>query len=327
MKKTEFFVQNRRRFIQATLATAAGLVLPAVTSARSSDKPLRIGYIGPSPELVNVTGWALANNHLQREVTPLGYSTVTTHTFANGPDLNEAFFAGSVDVGIYGDTPSIVARARGLKNKLIGFDQIGMDVWLLTPQNGVTDIRALEGKTVAVALGSYMHRYVIGRLKEAGILKSTKIVYMLPRDGGPALEKNAVAAFAAPIGMGPLLAERGFPVLDRASLHPHLAGSSLITASDEALKRSPELATALLRARQTALDEIRHNPDAYYAFHAKASGFPESVVRASHPISQFVYEAYPQQGLQQLDRVSQFLLEERLIREPVTVEQWQVAGL
>ena len=142
------------------------------TIARQDD--CQIGYIGPSPALVNVTGWALANNHLQREIAPLGYTTVTTHTFANGPDLNEAFFAGSVDVGIYGDTPSIVARARGLKNKLIGFDQIGMDVWLLTPQNGVTDIRQLEGKTVAVALGSYMHRYVIGRLKEAGILKSTK---------------------------------------------------------------------------------------------------------------------------------------------------------
>lgn len=327
MKKPELLLKNRRRFIQATLASAAGVMFPQIISAKSSDKALRIGYIGPSPELVNVTGWALAKNHLQREVAPLGYSTITTHTFANGPDLNEAFFAGSVDVGIYGDTPSIVARARGLKNKLIGFDQVGMDVWLLTPQNGVKDIRELEGKTVAVALGSYMHRYVIGRLKEAGILKSTKIIYMLPRDGGPALEKGAIAAFAAPIGMGPLLAERGFPVLDRASLNPHLAGSSLITASDEVLQHTPELAAALLRSRQAALAEIRQDPDAYYAFHAKASGFPESVVRSSHPISQFAHEAYPPAGLKQLEFVSQFLLDEKLIREPLAVAQWQVAGL
>jgi NitT/TauT family transport system substrate-binding protein/sulfonate transport system substrate-binding protein len=327
MKKTQLFVQNRRRFIQTSLATAAGLMVPALTSAVPGDKPLRIGYIGPSPELVNVTGWALANNHLQREIAPLGYNTITTHSFANGPDLNEAFFAGSIDVGIYGDTPSIVARARGLKNKLVGFDQTGMDVWLLTPENGVTDIRDLEGKTVAVALGSYMHRYVMGRLKEADILKSTKIVYMLPRDGGSALQKNAVAAFAAPIGMGPLLAERGFPVLDQASRHSHLTGSLVITASDEALKRTPGLAAALLRARQTALDEIRNTPDAYYAFHAKTSGFPESVVRASHPVSQFVYDAYPPECLQQLGHVSQFLLEERLIREPVAVTQWLVEGL
>ena len=327
MKKTEQFQHTRRRLMQTTLAVGVGLMLPRLAPAQTKEQTLRIGYIGPSPELVNVSGWALAQGHLQREIEPLGYRTITTHTFANGPDLNEAFLAGSVDIGIYGDTPSIVARARGLKNKLIGFDQIGMDVWLLTPEGGVTRVKELEGKTVAVALGSYMHRYVIGLLKEAGILKTTKIAYMLPRDGGPALEKKAIAAFAAPIGTGPLLAARGFPVLDQASRHPGLTGSSLITASDEVLKRTPELAKALLRARQTALAEIRKNPDAYYAFHAKASGFSESVVRESHPIDQFAHDAYPAEGIRQLESVSTFLLGEKLIRDPIDIRQWLVAGL
>jgi ABC-type nitrate/sulfonate/bicarbonate transport system substrate-binding protein len=34
--------------------------------------------------------------------------------FANGPDLNEALSGGSLDVGIYGDTPALVGRAAGL---------------------------------------------------------------------------------------------------------------------------------------------------------------------------------------------------------------------
>ncbi|ROT46199.1 ABC transporter substrate-binding protein [Pusillimonas sp. NJUB218] len=327
MTKIDNQLRSRRTFLQMALAAGASLAVPGLSIGQAKETTLRIGYIGPSPELVNVSGWALTKGHLLREIEPLGYRSVTTHTFANGPDLNEAFLAGSVDVGIYGDTPSLVARSRGLKNKLIGFDQIGMDVWLLTPQGGVTSIKALEGQVVAVALGSYMHRYVIGLLKGAGILKSTKIVYMLPRDGGPALEKKAVAAFAAPIGMGPLLAARGFPVLDQASRHPDLTGSSLITASDEALNRVPELAAALLRARQSALDEIRKNPDAYYAFHAKASGFTEEVVRASHPISQFAYDAYPAIGLEGLKDVNQFLLNEKLIRQPVDLNQWRLAGL
>ncbi|MDX3896117.1 ABC transporter substrate-binding protein [Pusillimonas sp.] len=302
-------------------------MLPRPSSAQQQNNTLRIGYIGPSRELVNASGWALAKGHLDRETKPLGYAAVSTHTFANGPDLNEAFFAGSIDVGLYGDTPSIVARSRGLDNRLIGFDQIGMDVWLLTPQGGVSDVKDLEGKTVAVALGSYMHRYVIGLLKEAGILKSTKIVYMLPRDGGPALEKKSIAAFAAPIGTGPLLASRGFPVLDRASHHANLTGSSLISASARALQRTPDLGAALLRARQAAISEIRRDPEAYYAFHARASGFPVDVVKASHPVSQFVYEAYPAEGLQLLQHVGAFLLDEKLIRKPVDIGQWQLDGL
>lgn len=318
---------NRRRFLQGSLAAGAGLLLPRPSFAQPQGHTLRIGYIGPSRELVNASGWALAKGHLQREIKPLGYAAVSTHTFANGPDLNEAFFAGSIDVGLYGDTPSIVARSRGLDNRLIGFDQIGMDVWLLTPQGGVSDVKDLEGKTVAVALGSYMHRYVIGLLKEAGILRSTKIVYMLPRDGGPALEKKSIAAFAAPIGMGPLLAARGFPVLDQASRHANLTGSSLISASARALQRAPNLGAALLRARQATISEIRQDPEAYYDFHARASGFPVDVVKASHPVSQFVYEAYPAEGLQLLQHVSSFLLDEKLIRKPVDIAQWQLEGL
>lgn len=327
MTTSTHFQTNRRRFLQGSLIASGSLLLPGISFAQAGGNTLRIGYIGPSKKLVNASGWALDKGYLQQEIKPLGYNSVSTHTFANGPDLNEAFFAGSIDIGLYGDTPSLVARSRELDNRLIGFDQIGLDAWLLTPQGGVTDIKELKGKTVAVALGSYMHRYVLGLLKEAGILESTKIVYMLPRDGGPALEKKAIAAFAAPIGAGPLLAGRGYPVLDQASRHPNLRGSSLITASSQILQRTPGLAAALLRARQKSLIEIRQDPSAYYAFHAKASGFPLDVVKASYQISQFAYEAYPAEGLQLLQHVGSFLLEEKLIPKPVDIAQWQLAGL
>lgn len=269
----------------------------------------------------------MAHGQLQRELAPLGYTGVSTHVFANGPDLNEAFLSGSLDIGIYGDTPALVARAKGFDGSLIGIDEIGMNVWLLTPRGGVKSIKELEGKVVAVALGSYMHRYVLGTLKEAGILKTTKVVYMLPRDGEPALEKGAIAAFAAPIDTGPLIASRGYPVIDEAKNHPHLRGSSVIVASSAALKRSPALGAAVLRARKTALQDIRKDPERYYAFHAEISGFPVEVVKASHPISQFPDVAYPPESLQLLEGVRSFLLDEKLIRNDVNLTQWRLAGL
>jgi len=329
MTNISSFKTSRRRLLAGALATGGGLAWPALATAQgaATGPVLRLGYIGPSKKPAAATGWALAQGQLQRELAPLGYTGVTTHVFPNGPDLNEAFISGALDVGIYGDTPAVVARASGLDGKLIGFDNVGMNVWLLTPRGGVASIKELDGKVVAVALGSYMHRYVLGALKEAGLQKSTKVVYMLPRDGLSALEKGSVAAFAAPINTGPLLASKGFPVIDEAEHRPHLRGSSVIVASGKALQRTPDLAAAWLRARRAALQEIRKDPERYYAFHAEVSGFPLAAIKESHPLSQFPDVAYPAEGLKLLEDVKSFLLAENLIRQDVNLAQWRVAGL
>lgn len=320
---------SRRQLLGLALFAGSSLLLPKLAMAQNTTPAatLRLGHIGPAKKPLTATGWALAQGHLQRELAPLGYTGVSTHAFANGPDLNEAFLSGAIDIGIYGDTPAVVARAKGLEGSLIGVDEIGMNVWLLSPRGGVKSVRELEGKVVGVALGSYMHRYLLGALKEAGILKTTRVVHMLPRDGEPALEKGSVAAFAAPIDTGPLLASRGYPVIDEARNHPHLRGSSVIVASSAALKRNPALGAAILRARRAALQEIRKDPERYYAFHSEVSGFPVEVVKASHPISQFPDQAYPQEALQLLEGVKSFLLEEKLIRNDIDLGQWRLAGL
>ena len=180
---------------------------------------------------------------------------------------------------------------------------------------------------VAVALGSYMHRYVIGLLKEAGIQKTTKVVYMLPRDGDAALERGSIAAFAAPINTGPLLVSKGFPLIDEADRHPGLLGSSVIVASNKALQQNPSLGAAWQRARRAALQDIRKDPERYYAFHADVSGFPVEAVKASYPLSQFPEEAYPSAWIQSLEDVKAFLRAENLIRQDFAVNDWKMAGL
>ncbi|MCX7276669.1 MAG: ABC transporter substrate-binding protein [Burkholderiales bacterium] len=313
---------SRRNLLVGGAAAVASAALPAVAQAQSS--VLRLGFIGPGKKPGSASGYALAQGHLVRELAPLGYTEVSTHVFPNGPDLNEALAAGSLDVGIYGDTPAVVAKSRGVDGKLIGFDNLGMNVWLLTPQGGVKTVKELEGKVVAVALGSYMHRYVLGLLKEAGILKTTKVVYMLPRDGEVGLEKGSVAAFAAPINTGPLLASRGYPVIDEADRHPSLRGSAVIVASGKALANAPTLGAAWLRARRAAIADIRKDPDRYYSFHADASGFPVAVVKESYPVSRFPDEAYPATGLQALEDIKVFLLGENLIKQDFNIAQWKV---
>lgn len=318
----------RRRLLTGGLAAASSLALPAFAQAPAAagGSTLRLGFIGPGKAPAIATGWAVAQGYLQRELAPLGYTNVTTHVFPNGPDLNEAFLSGALDVGIYGDTPAVVARSRGLDGRLIGFENVGLNAWLLTPRGGVRSVKELEGKVVAVALGSYMHRYVIGLLKNNGIQKTTKVVYMLPRDGEPALERGSIAAFAAPINTGPLLAAKGFPVLDEAERTPELLGTSVIVASAKALQRNPELQAAWLRARQRAIQDIRRDPDRYYAFHSEVSGFPESAIRPSTPLTQIPDTAYPKAGLDALEEVKSFLLAETLIRQDFQLASWRTSS-
>lgn len=317
-------ISRRRLIVGAGTALAASATLPLAARAQSAGQTLRLGFIGPGKKPAAATGWALAQGQLLKELAPFGYTDVSTHVFPNGPDLNEAFIAGALDVGIYGDTPAVVARATGFDGRLIGFDSVGLNVWLLTPREGVKQVRDLEGKVIAVALGSYMHRYVLGLIKEAGLSRATRVVYMLPRDGDAALEKGSVAAFAAPINTGPLLASKGFPVIDEAERRPHLRGSSVIVASGKTLQRAPGLGAAWLRARRAALQDIRKDPERYYAFHADVSGFPVAAVKASFPLAQFPDEAFPASGLRSLDDVKDFLREANLIRQDFELGQWQV---
>ena len=119
-------LSSRRRLLRGAVAVAAASALPTFSIAQgSSQQVLRLGYIGPGKKPANATGWALRQGHLLRELAPLGFKEVTTRNFPNGPDLNEAFLSGALDVGIYGDTPAVVARSRGLEGQLIGFDAVG----------------------------------------------------------------------------------------------------------------------------------------------------------------------------------------------------------
>jgi len=315
---------GRRRLLRgAVAATAATLPLFSIAQGAPGAGVLRLGYIGPGRKPAAATGWALRQGLLQRELAPLGFKEVVTRNFPNGPDLNEAFISGVLDVGIYGDTPAVVARSRGLDARLIGFDTVGMNVWLLTPRDGVRSVRELEGQAIGVARGSYMHRYVLGLLKEHGLQKSVKVIHMFPRDGEAALDQRSIAAFAAQIDVGPLLASRGYPVIDEADRHPTLRGTSVIVAASKLLATAPGLPAAWTRARRAAIAEMRADSAAYYAFHAEVSGFPLEAVKASHPLSQYPEAAYPAEGLGLIEEVKKFLLGERLVTQDFALAQWQ----
>lgn len=311
----------------STNTTNTASSTPATDSSSPAATPvagnytLRLGYIGPGQSIGGPVGWALEQGLLANALKPLGFTQISQHIFPNGPDLNEALLSGKLDVGIYGDTPALFARSSGGATRLLGFNTIASDAWLVVPANGVNSPAELAGKRVGLPRGSYLHRYFAG-LKDQGIVKDVEEVHLFPRDAQPALERGDIAAYTAPTGLGPQLKAQGLKVIDQASQHG-LEGNSVIVASESFLKAHPGFAAAFDQAREQGARDLHANPDAYYTHYLTTTAFSEPVVRESWPVSSFNIDAYPQQGLDLLEGTKAFLLSNGLAKEDFSIADWQ----
>jgi NitT/TauT family transport system substrate-binding protein/sulfonate transport system substrate-binding protein len=297
------------------------------TQKQLNTSTLRLGIISvkSTKTPTGPIGWAMNQGKFLPELQKLGIKEVQTVSFPNGPNLNEALVAGKLDIGIYGDTPAIVARANGIPTRLISQEQVGTNAWLLAKKNGPRSVAELKGQKVATSKGSYMHRYLIGLLQKSGIADQVTVVHLLPNDAQAALERGDVAAIAASTGTGPLLQSKGFSVIDEAIKHPDLPGTSVTVVTEAFLAKHPDLPQKWNEIKQAAVKDIKAKPEAYYKFHAEVSGYPINVVKASFSIQQFPEEPIPAKGLQLLQGTKQFLVSQKLAKSDFQLTGWIVA--
>ncbi|HWA72403.1 MAG TPA: ABC transporter substrate-binding protein [Polyangiaceae bacterium] len=285
--------------------------------------PLRIGFIGVSEaQPTGAEGFAVENGQLIPALERLGFQKPTFVRFANGPDLNEAFSGGSLDVGIYGDTPALVGRAAGLPTRLINQSVVGMDAWLLVPRAGVATLDELAGKVVATSKGSYMHRYLAGLLSEKGLGSRVTLVHLLPADAQAALERGEIAAYAAPSQTAPLLVSKGARVLDRASQHPGLQGSSVTVVSEAFLARHPSFPAQWNELRAQAVAQLLREPERYYQFHAERVRLPVTVIKQGFPLELFHVEPLVPGGRKLLEGTKSFLVDQKLAQNDFELSAW-----
>jgi ABC-type nitrate/sulfonate/bicarbonate transport system substrate-binding protein len=71
-----------------------------------------------------------------------------------GPIINEGFASGTIDIASYGDLPSIIANAAGVRTELIVPSGRGSDTHLLVPpDSSAQSILDLKGKRIAIHRG------------------------------------------------------------------------------------------------------------------------------------------------------------------------------
>lgn len=313
-------------FAVTALLAGCGGGSDASTTAGATNWTLRVGFISTTKTPSGPEGWAAQNGSLLKSLKSIGISKVVWSPFKNGPDLTAAMTGGSLDLGLLGDTPAITARGKGLKIRLVNQNVVGNDAWLVTKKGGPTTVEQLAGKTVATQVGSYMYRYLLALLEQKGIADKVKVTHIYTAGASAALASGDIAAYAAPAGqLTALLTKQGYPTIDKASVdHKDLLGTAVTVIPDKVLSAHPNLPQAWNKARSAAVTDINQQPDAYYAFAAKATQTPEAVVRAVTPLTVYPAEPFSPAGVTLLEGTKKFLVDHKLATSDFTLDEWKV---
>ncbi|MFC0472654.1 ABC transporter substrate-binding protein [Halalkalibacter kiskunsagensis] len=292
-------------------------------SNNETTKVIQYGYIGTNTKNLpaNAEGWGFHKGIFQEELKQYGIDEVVLTGFPNGPDQTESLISGRLDFGSLGDTPAILAKSVGAETKVITQSTIKNIGYLIGAKAGPKTIHDLEGKTVAIQKGSFMHRYIAGLLKQEGV-ENVNLIHMLRPDGEAALVRNEVDAMTN-TGVNALnLLNEGYTYIDDAENHPDLLGTSVTVVTEDFLAEFPEFPQIWNDIRAKAIEDLKQNEEEYYEFIAELTNSTVELVKEASPISYIQEEPITAEGTLLLEGTKQFLVEEGLATEDFEISEW-----
>lgn len=200
-------MQSRRRFAAPALAlilSVAGMALAQTPAPAEPLKVIRIGVatggVGSNPIRHGGTTTALAytDGAFEDEFRKDGVEIRWVFFKGAGPAVNEALVNRQLDFAWQGDLPAIVARANGVKTKLIAGSGVRTGLYLaVQPDSGITRLEDLKGKRVALFKGTNLHLAASAALAAHGLKESDLKLINLDLAGGRAalLNKDVDAVF------------------------------------------------------------------------------------------------------------------------------------
>jgi NitT/TauT family transport system substrate-binding protein len=250
----------RARPIAAAILAAAVALMALLVAGCGGQGPadsVRVGF------LLNVThGPALIA--LQREFAyGLAGLPVEEQIFATGPEEVSALLGGSLDVGYLGPGPYVLAESRAPgRLRLLGGVVTGGQEMVARPGSGITSVRDLAGKRVAVpAHGNTQDLTLRLLLDEAGLRAddqggNVEVVPVKNAALPEAMRQGVVDATLAPAPYGERLVADGeavrVPRINRA-VDSWRIPATLLVVTEEFARANPEATAALVKASASAV--------------------------------------------------------------------------
>lgn len=181
---------TRRAFSAALLAAGALWSLSGPAAALSE---LKIGYQKTGLPVI-----ARQQKLIEKALEPKGVS-VTWVEFTAGPPLVEALNVGAINVGWVGDAPPIFGQSAGAAIVYVAALPGNLDGEAIVTKesSGISSVKDLKGKKVAVGKGTSAHNLLIAALEANGLqLSDVETVYLPPADAAAAFASDKVDAWS-----------------------------------------------------------------------------------------------------------------------------------
>jgi sulfonate transport system substrate-binding protein len=274
------------------------------------------------PYRVQQEGWL--EQELRKRGIALEWFPVTGDT---GATINEAFAGGRIDFASYGDLPSVILNAGGVRTQVVVPSGRGSDQFLLVPPGSTAkSIHNLKGKRISIHRGRPWELGLLHLIKDNGLSpKDFRLINMEPKAGTAALATGGVDA---------LFVINGYPLEDKgvgriiwtSKGQPERKMRAELWARKEFTQRYPELAElvakAWLKAQYWAAQDA--NREAMIRDGTR-NGTPESVVRRTYDDPSLPWKdrwtpLYDEVVYRHYRRVVAFAQEQKLIRKPLAAE-------
>lgn len=307
------------------------------TDAKTSSSELPTGHVADKVVVAygDTTGTGLCtgllgiardNGYIEEELSKINVTYEDMPMIGMGPAINEAFAAGSVDIGSMGDVIAVTGKSNNVDTKVISWSKgLKASSIVTAPGSDIKSIADLKGKKVQAYQGTFMYRDLIEYLKLGGLTiddieyvncNATEAISMLLTGGIDASVNEGYPLDTALKGGGKVLVDGRDE--EYASLRTN--GVTLVRA--EFAEKNPDIVYAFVKALARAYQDTLKDPEIYFTQYEKAGGNID-VLNYSNPNHIIGETIVPTEDeLKTESDLIDFLVEQKLISKKVDLDEW-----
>lgn len=270
MRKTGLIIKR----IAATLLTAVVIStgLTACQSKQASNagntvegetKVVRIGSSGTDGTATDAALIAQKLGYFDEELEKAGYKPEYIGFTGAGPAMNEALASGSLDIALYGDLPAITAKSSGIDTKIFASYNSNYPFAVLAGRNsGITSVKDLKGKKVAVGFGTVPYEYLSKLLEKNGLSINDIEVVNTSTDGPTMLASNQVDAVVTADTAVRIYEQKGIgTALISSKDDEDISGLLVASTTSKYISSDRNAVVAVVKALNRAYEYAGANPD------------------------------------------------------------------
>ena len=230
-------------------------------SSGSGPSTIRIGYQNiPNGDLV-VKNQKLLEKALGDDVT------VDWQLFESGGQVNQAFLAGDLDVGLAGSSPVSRGLSTGIAYEVPWIHDVIGSAEALVAREGIDSVADLKGKKIATPIASTAHYSLLAALADAGL--SADDVTIIDAENIQGLAAWTAGDIDAIYTWNPTLAEikgaGGHVLIDSSQLAADgKVTYDLAVVSTDFAKKYPDAVQSWVDAQADAVQQLLDDDEAAY---------------------------------------------------------------